>query len=58
MAQPNMLNENEAAMLESLIRRMTDKQRAGLEAWLSNDHDGHGGWTDVRPLGDIKIDVL
>jgi hypothetical protein len=43
MAQPNMLNENETAKLESLMRRMSDKQRAGLEAWLSNDHDGHGG---------------
>jgi hypothetical protein len=30
-----MLNEDEVAALESLIRRMTDKQRSGLEGWIS-----------------------
>jgi hypothetical protein len=31
-----MLNEDEVAALESLIRRMSDKQRSGLEAWISS----------------------
>jgi hypothetical protein len=39
-----MLNEDEVATLESLIRRMSWKQRGGLEAWLNNGHDGHGNW--------------
>jgi hypothetical protein len=29
-----MLNKPEVAMLESLIRRMTEKQRSGLAAWI------------------------
>src|SRR5215469_3347402 len=33
-----MLNEDEVAALECLIRRMTDKQRSGLEAWISGGY--------------------
>ena len=42
-----MLNENETAMLESLIRRMTWKQRGGLEMWLNA-----GNGIDGKYLGD------
>jgi len=37
-----MLREREVATLESLIRRMTLRQRSGLEAWLNASHDGYG----------------
>ena len=37
-----MLHEREVATLESLIRRMTLRQRSGLEAWLNASHDGYG----------------
>jgi hypothetical protein len=33
-----MLHENETAMLESLVLRMTDKQRSGLEMWISSGY--------------------
>jgi hypothetical protein len=39
-----MLDEQDCAALESLIRRMTDKQRNGLEAWLN------GGYLSSGPL--------
>jgi hypothetical protein len=45
-----MLNEDEMAALESLIHRMTDKQRSGLEVWLDHGHDGRGGWANNKPL--------
>jgi hypothetical protein len=37
-----MLHKREVATLESLIRRMTLRQRSGLEAWLNDSHDGYG----------------
>jgi len=33
-----MLNEDEVAALESLIRRMTDEQRSGLEVWITDGY--------------------
>jgi hypothetical protein len=49
-----MLNENETAMLESLIRRMTDKQRSGLEMWISSGYPFPSSagkqWAPDRPL--------
>ena len=33
-----MLDEHEVAALESLIRRMTDKQRSGLEVWIGDGY--------------------
>jgi hypothetical protein len=49
-----MLNEDEVAALESLIARMTDKQRSGLEAWISGGYpfpswEGKQ-WVPDRPL--------
>jgi hypothetical protein len=45
-----MLNKDEVATLESLIRRMTGKQREGLGVWLDDGHDGRGGWANNNPL--------
>ena len=45
-----MLNKDEVAMLESLIRRMAGKQRSGLDVWLNDGHDGRGGWANNNPL--------
>jgi hypothetical protein len=44
-----MLTEGEVATLQSLVRRMSDKQRCGLEAWL-NDKFCSGGslWPLVK----------
>jgi hypothetical protein len=46
-----MLNEDEVAALESLIRRMTDTQRSGLEEWFMGRLEGTE-WVSVpdRPL--------
>jgi hypothetical protein len=49
-----MLDEHEVATLESLIRRMTDKQRWGLEAWISGGYPFPSSagkqWAPDRPL--------
>jgi hypothetical protein len=55
-----MLDEHEVATIERLIRRMTWKQRAGLEAWLSAPGEGslwqavkeaqeYVHWFEVKP---------
>jgi hypothetical protein len=44
-----MLDEHEVATLQGLIRRMTLRQRSGLEAWLNASHDGYG-WHGAAPL--------
>jgi hypothetical protein len=46
-----MLNRREVAMLESLIRRMTEKQRSGLEVWISTAWVPDGPlWETVKAL--------
>jgi hypothetical protein len=44
-----MLDEREVATLESIIRRMTLRQRSGLEAWLNASHYSYG-WHNAAPL--------
>ena len=45
-----MLNEEEVATLESLIRRMSVKQRGGLECWLTGGSDLSNGYLSNGPL--------
>jgi hypothetical protein len=43
-----MLNKDEVATLESLIRRMTWKQRAGLDAWLASGGNDGSLWEAAK----------
>jgi hypothetical protein len=45
-----MLDKNEVATLESLIRRMTLQHLIGLEVWLNGGHNGHGNWVNDTSL--------
>ena len=45
-----MLDEHEVATLERLVRRMTDKQRGGLEMWLNASNCIDGKYLGDGPL--------
>jgi hypothetical protein len=56
-----MLNEHDCATLEGLIRRMTDKQRSGLEAWISGGYPFPSSagkqWAPDGPLWEAVIEA-
>lgn len=53
-----MLGEHDGAALESLVRRMTDKQRSGLEAWISGGYPfPFGAGQQWAPDGPLWPDV-
>jgi hypothetical protein len=44
------LDEHDVAELERLIRRMSVKQRGGLDAWLTGGSDLSNGYLSSGPL--------
>jgi hypothetical protein len=48
-----MLTEDEVATLESLVRRMSVKQRGGLEVWLTSGSDLSNGYLSNGPLWSV-----